>query len=63
MRAGKLEANYSTGEGRVVFSSDFFDKGPSMRADILLDWMDQLNKLYDIALMEAYETNETQMVP
>jgi len=60
MRAGKLEANYSTGRGSVVFSSDFVDKGPMTKASILLDWVNQLTKAYEIALREVSETHGKQ---
>jgi hypothetical protein len=53
-----LNANYDTGEGSVSVTKSWSDLPPLLRADLLKDWMFDLNLMYENALNQTFHVGD-----
>jgi hypothetical protein len=56
-----LNANYDTGEGSVSVKQEWMDLPPLLRADLLKDWMFDLNLMYESAVKQAFHRGEVTL--
>lgn len=56
-----LNANYETGEGSVSVKQAWQDLPPLLRADLLKDWMFDLNLMYETALKQAFHVGDVKL--
>jgi hypothetical protein len=56
-----LNANYDTGEGSVSVTKEWMDLEPLLRADLLKDWMFDLNLMYETALKQAFHFGDVKL--
>ena len=54
MKQLRLHANYFNGEGCLKNVVEFKELDALLRADLLKDWIYDLNKLYEVAVEEAF---------
>ena len=54
MKQLRLHANYFNGEGCLKNVEEFKELDALLRADLLKDWIYDLNKLYEAAVKEAF---------
>jgi len=53
-KAGQLFYSASDGEGELRISTEFDNLNALLRADILKDWIHELESYYNEAVMEAF---------
>ena len=58
MKQLRLHANYFSGEGCLKNVEEFKELDALLRADLLKDWIYDLNKLYEVAVEEAFTRKE-----
>jgi hypothetical protein len=51
----RLREDSFSGEGEVVIDQEFMARDPLYRADVLGDWINAINQLYEAAVIELHE--------
>jgi hypothetical protein len=62
MRVLNLNANLDLGEGSVGITAEYKRCGALLRADILKDWIYDLERLYEEAITDMRERGATSLV-
>jgi hypothetical protein len=60
MKAPKLKASREFGEGRVEFPDDWLEHSAILRADILKDWIWELEKQYNRAVFDMTTRDDAE---
>lgn len=58
-----LNANFDTGEGSVSVTQEWKDLPALLRADLLKDWIFDLNLMYEHSVNQAFHNGQVTLEP
>ena len=58
-----LNANFDTGEGSVSVTQEWKDLPALLRADLLKDWIFDLNLMYEHSVNQAFHKGQVTLEP